>query len=425
MERVAPSELLRQELEKLLSPGPRLSEGDPAGTLIRLAARVVLQDALEAEQADFIGRDRYERQGSGDRRGHRNGYEPGHLDTAEGRLEVKVPQVRGTEEPYRSKLMGFLGVHTEVLSKLATEMYARGLSTRDIEDAFTDATGSCLLSKSAVSEVTETLWEEYEAFQKRDLSGYPLEYLFVDAVYESLRQQAGVKEAVLVAWGITSDGSKVLLHLDLGNKESHEAWLGFFRSMKSRGLPDPVSVTTDGAPGLIRAVKECFPHSLRVRCWFHKMQNILAKLPQSAFEEVRAHLRAVRDAPTHEAGQQAAKEALLKFSALYPSAMKSFEDDLEASLAHLKLPADHRVNCRTTNLVERGFLEERRRTKTLPRFFDEKSCLKLVFGTLIRAANRWRRITISELQAAQLQRLRQELGQPSPPQRNTTDSLAA
>ena len=104
------------------------------------------------------------------------------------------------------------------------------MSTRDIEDAFTDATGACLLSKSAVSEVTETLWEEYGAFQKRDLSGYSVEYLFVDAVYESLRQQAGVKEAVLVAWGITSDGSKVLLHLDLGNKESHEAWLSFFRS---------------------------------------------------------------------------------------------------------------------------------------------------------------------------------------------------
>jgi transposase-like protein len=293
-------------------------------------------------------------------------------------------------------------------------MYARGLSTRDIEDAFTDATGVCLLSRSAVSEVTETLWEEYEAFQKRDLSGYALEYLFVDAVYESLRQQAGLKEAVLVAWGVLSDGSKVLLHLDLGNKESHDAWLSFFRSMKGRGLVDPVSVTTDGAPGLIRAVGEAFPKSLRIRCWFHKLQNVLSKLPQSAFEEVKAHLRAVRDAPTHEAGQQAAKEVLLKFSGLYPSAMKSFEDDLEASLAHLKLPADHRVNCRTTNLVERGFLEERRRTKTIPRFFDEKSCLKLAFGTLLRAARRWRRITFTDLQAAQLQRLRRELGQPIP-----------
>ena len=425
MDRVAPSAILRQEIENLLSPSPRISEGDPAGELIRLAARVVLQDALESEQADFIGRDRYARRGGGERKGHRNGYEAGHLDTAEGRLEVKVPQVRGAGEPYRSKLMGFLGQHTEVLEKLATEMYARGLSTRDIEDAFTDATGACLLSRSAVSEVTETLWEEYEAFQKRDLSGCSVEYLFVDAVYESLRQQAGVKEAVLVAWGITSDGSKVLLHLDLGNKESHEAWLGFFRSMKGRGLSDPVSVTTDGAPGLIRAVGECFPHSLRVRCWFHKMQNILSKLPQSAFEEVRAHLRAVRDAPTYEAGQQAAKEALLKFSTLYPSAMKSFEDDLEASLAHLKLPADHRVNCRTTNLVERGFLEERRRTKVLPRFFDEKSCLKLVFGTLLRASRRWRRITVTELQAAQLQRLRQELGQSAPPQKKAAHSLVA
>lgn len=422
MEKVAPSAALRQEIEKLLSPQPRLSDGDPAGELLRLAARVVLQEALEAEQADFIGRDRYER---GERKGRRNGYEPGHLDTAEGRLEVKVPQVRGTEAPYRSRVMALVGPQTEALTTLATEMYARGLSTRDIEAAFTDATGDCLLSKSAVSDVTETLWEEYEAFQKRDLSGYAVEYLFVDAVYESLRQQAGVKEAVLVAWGVLSDGSKVLLHLDLGNKESHDAWQGFFRSLQGRGLPEPVSVTTDGAPGLIRAVEEGFPRSLRVRCWFHKMQNILAKLPQSAFEEVRAHLRAVRDAPTYEAGQQAAQAVLEQFRRLYPSAMKSFEDDLEASLAHLKLPADHRVNVRTTNLVERGFLEERRRTKTLPRFFDEKSCLKLVFGTLIRAAQRWRRIPMTEAQQTQLQRLRQELGQSPPPKTEPIETLAA
>jgi transposase-like protein len=421
MKRIAPSESLRQELKEALKPGPRLSESDPAGEVVRLAARVVLQEALEAEQADFIGRDRYER---GERNGSRNGYERGHLDSAEGRLEVQVPQVRAATEPFRSKLMEFLGGHTEVVSKLATEMYARGLSTRDIEEAFTDATGTCLLSKSAVSEVTETLWDEYEAFQKRDLSGYALEYLFVDAVYESLRMQAGAKEALLVAWGVLSDGSKVLLHMDLGSKESHGAWLDFFRSMRSRGLSDPVSVTSDGAPGLIRAIEEAFPKSLRIRCWFHKMKNVLDKLPQAAFEEVKARLRSVRDAPNLEEGREAARKALEKFGGLYPSAMRSFEEDLEASLSHLRLPADHRIHCRTTNLAERGFLEERRRTKTIPRFFDERSCLKLAFGTLLRAANRWRRITITDAQAAQLQRLRRELGQLDPP-RDRSVSVAA
>jgi putative transposase len=305
MERVAPSDRLKQEVAALLATGLRPAETDPAGTLVRLAARLVFQEALEQEQTDFIGRGRYER-GETPRQGYRNGYEPAALQTAEGRLEVAAPQVRGSEQPYRSRLLAFLGEHTEVLEKLAVEMYARGLSTRDVEAAFTEATGDCLLSKSAVSELTDSLWEEYEAFGRRDLSGYAVEYLFVDGIYESLRAQAGSKEAVLCAWAILRDGSKVLLHLALGNKESYEAWLGFFRSMISRGLVTPVSVTSDGAPGLIRAIGAGFPQSVRIRCWFHKIANVLAKLPESAKDAVIAPRRAIRDAPTLSVGEQLA-----------------------------------------------------------------------------------------------------------------------
>src|SRR5579859_803130 len=108
MKRVAPSELLQQELQQLLSAGIRPAEADPLGKLVRLAARLVLQEALEQEQADFIGRSRYER-GEQPRHGYRNGYEPATLKTAEGQLEVAAPQVRGSQEPYRSRLLSFLG----------------------------------------------------------------------------------------------------------------------------------------------------------------------------------------------------------------------------------------------------------------------------------------------------------------------------
>src|ERR687888_2618503 len=108
MERVAPSDRLKQEVAELLSSGLRPAEADPAGKLVRLAARLVLQEALEQEQTDFIGRGRYER-GQTPRQGYRNGYEPAALQTAEGRLEVAVPQVRGNEQPYRSRLLAFLG----------------------------------------------------------------------------------------------------------------------------------------------------------------------------------------------------------------------------------------------------------------------------------------------------------------------------
>jgi putative transposase len=414
MERVAPSELIKQELQQLLSAGVRPAAADPAGQLVRLAARLVLQEALEQEQADFIGRERYAR-GEAPRRGYRNGYEPGAVKSAEGRLEVAVPQVRGSESPYRSRLLAFLGEQTDVLERLAIEMYARGLSTRDVEEAFTDATGQSLLSKSAVSVLTDRLWEEYEAFAQRDLASYAVEYLFVDAIYESLRERIGVKEAVCCCWGILGDGTKVLLHLDLGNKESHQAWVNFFRSMLRRGLAPPVAITSDGAPGLLRAIAEVFPHSLRLRCWFHKVQNVLGKLPDSVHEEALAHLRAIRDAPTLAVGEQLAAAFLEQFGKKYPRAVACFSDDLEASLAHLRLPVEHRRFCRTTNLVERSFVEERRRTKVIPRFWEEKSCLKLVFATLIRAAQRWQRVRMTELHLAQLDRLRQELGQTPPP----------
>jgi putative transposase len=414
MERVAPSDLLKQELQQLLGSGLRPAESDPVGKLVRLAARLVLQEALEQEQADFIGRGRYER-GEAPRHGYRNGYEAGSLKTAEGRLEVAVPQVRGTEEPYRSRLLAFLGEQTDVLEKLAVEMYARGLSTRDVEAAFTDATGQSLLSKSAVSVLTDRLWEEYEAFAQRDLSGYAVEYLFVDGIYESLREQGAGKEAVFCCWAILRDGSKVLLHLDLGNKESHQAWVNFFRSLLRRGLSTPVAITSDGAPGLIRAIGEVFPHSLRLRCWFHKLQNVLGKLPESVQEEALAHLRAIRDAPTLAVGEHLAAAFMEQFGKKYPSAIASFSEDVAASLAHLRLPVEHRRFCRTTNLVERSFVEERRRTKVIPRFWEEKSCLKLVFATLIRAAKRWTRVRVTELHLAQMDRLRQELGQTPPP----------
>ncbi|MDR7522005.1 MAG: transposase [Armatimonadota bacterium] len=164
----------------------------------------------------------------------------------------QLPQVRQTPEPFQSKLLTFLRGHTDVLQRLVAEMDARGLSTRDIEDALRDGTGRCLVSASAVSELTDRLWEDYEAFTKRDLSGFAVEYRFLDAIYESLRLQGGPAEALRCAGAILADGRKVLLHLPLGNQESYGAWLAMLRNLVRRGLRTPVRVTSDGAPGLVR-----------------------------------------------------------------------------------------------------------------------------------------------------------------------------
>jgi len=410
VKRIPPSEQIRQEISSLLTEG---SKGDRniLAEVVTKAVQRVLQEALEQEQTDYLGRDHYQRRCEEEpHRGYRNGYEPKRVETAEGEIQVKVPQIRENLEPYQSRILPQAKGLTPSLERLVQEMYARGLSTRDIEDLFQDAQGQPLLSRTAVSEMTEALWEEYESFCQRELSGFEVVYLFLDAVYESMRLSRGPKEGLLAAWGITRDGHRVLLHLMLGNKESYEDWRDMLRDMVKRGLKPPVTITSDGAPGLIAAIEQVWPKSLRQRCLVHKMRNIVAKLPSEAVPEVKSHIDAVYRAPTYEAGQKLATEVMKKYRDLYPSAMKAFSEDLEASLVHLRCPVVHRKAIRTTNLLERTFEEEKRRTKVIPRFFDEKSCLKLVFATLIRVSQRWQRIRMSAFELAQIDRLRRELG---------------
>jgi putative transposase len=196
MRKVAPSVLVREELDRLLERGA--APGDNiVSELVDVVTRLVVQELLEAEQTDFLGgRGRYEPRGQSPG-GMRNGYEPGSLRTAEGEIDVRIPQVRDAGQPFRSTLMGFLEGNSDVLEDLVTEMYARGLSTRDVEDAFTDATGRLLISKSAVSEITDRIWEQYQDFCGRDLSDIDVEYLFVDAIFESLRNTSTVDVAPL------------------------------------------------------------------------------------------------------------------------------------------------------------------------------------------------------------------------------------
>jgi putative transposase len=413
MRRLPPSVLIREELDDLLHGD--VDEGtNIISALVETVTRMVVQELLEAEQGDFLGgRGRYERRAAS-QRGSRNGYERGRIRTAEGAIDVRVPQVRDAGEPFRSGLMTFLDGNSDVLDRLVTEMYARGLSTRDVEDAFKDATGELLISRSAVSQISDRLWEDYQAFVARDLSDIEVHYLFCDAVFESLRRQ-GAKEALLVAWCIDAQGRKHLLHLAVGNRESEASWTEFFRHLVARGLRLPTTVTSDGAPGLVRAIEAVFPTSVRIRCWFHRLANIRSKLPDDEAAEVMAHLYAVRDAPTLDAARAAADRFCNTYRRQFPAAVACFADDRDALLAIHRVPVRHRIRVRTTNLAERGFEEERRRTKVIPRLMSEKATMKLAFATMMRAAERWCRVSINDLERHQLRLLRAELGLDPPP----------
>jgi transposase-like protein len=137
------------------------------------------------------------------------------------------------------------------------------------------------LSKTAVSQLGERLWADYQEFAGRDLSEYDIAYLFVDGIAERIRPGQR-REPVLAAWGFTSAGAKVLLHLMAGSKEDAETVSAFFQDMRSRGLGDPLLVVSDGAPGIIKAIETCFPRSERQRCLAHRMRNLAAKVPEAA-----------------------------------------------------------------------------------------------------------------------------------------------
>jgi putative transposase len=405
--KIAPSERKAQELRALMQGQLDAQSGEELlSTLVRLSTERVLQEALEDEQARALGRERYERRegqlGSG------NGYENGTLKTAEGVLRVQVPQIRGRGEPYRSELWSQVARTSEVLKRLIVEMYAGGLSQRDIEYGLEKALGQFVLSKSTVSELTDTLTQEYEAFRTRDLSGYEVAYLFMDAVYEPLRRW-GSKTGVFCVWAICVDGRKVLLTLSTATSESYESCLEVLRDLVKRGLQTPVTSTTDGAPGLIKAIDVIWPKALRIRCWFHKMQNLQQKVPPQAWPEFKALVADLRDAPTVSEAERRRQLIVNRYQRDFPEACRCLLDDGEASLNHLYIPQRPQQYVRTSNLAERAFEEERRRTKVIPHLWDEGSVTKLVFAVLIRVSERWGKKCFSEFEQQQIRSLRRRL----------------
>ena len=168
---------------------------------------------------------------------------------------------------------------------------------RDIEEAFRNKSGRLLLSRTAESEIGERLWANYQEFAIRDLSEYEIAYLFVDGIAERIRPRQK-REPVLVAWGFTMTGTKVLLHLMAGSKEDAETVNAFFRGMRRRCLGDPLLVVSDGAAGIVKPVDTCFPRSARQRCLPHRLRNLAAKVPEDFWPEFKAPTTAAYQAPS-------------------------------------------------------------------------------------------------------------------------------
>ena len=218
---------------------------------------------------------------------------------------MEIPQVRAAAEPFVSKLFprGTKLLRTEPLRAMVIGAFVRGLSMRDVESLCEQA-GLGKLSKSTAARICSELRERFEAFGRRDLYDIHVAALFLDAVFLSVRRD-GPKEGVLVAWGFTEAGERVLLSVMLGMRESHEDWLALGRDLIARGLGAPMLIVADGAPGLIKAIEQCWPASDRQHCAVHRVRNLLAKLPDRERERVRqAYWQALDEATSERDGKQ-------------------------------------------------------------------------------------------------------------------------
>jgi transposase-like protein len=405
---------MKEEVQQLLRG--EVAEGAPAEApmrgFVRSLARYILQVSIEEEATTFLGREHY-RRGGRLRVGWRNGYESKGVQTESGLLELAVPQLRATEERFQPQLVERLGHRSVDLEGLVRGMYVRGLSTQDVEDLYGESFGKSRLSKSTVSRITQQLNGDFETWRKRELSELNVLYLFLDGQYHAARQGTDEKEGVLSAYAILEDGRPVLLHLDLGPRESYDAWLSFLQDMVARGLRDPLLVIFDGAAGLHKAVKRMWPRAYRQRCQVHKMRNILAKLPRVMQGQMKRLVQQVFLASSHAQALKRGRALIAQFRDRYPAAMDCLERDLEECVTYLRFPAVHHVRIRTTNRLERLNGEGRRRTKVIPRFPTERSCLALLFASLVTASKHWRGVKITPAAIKQLQLLRAEAATPS------------
>jgi putative transposase len=241
-------------------------------------------------------------------------------------------------------------------------------------------------------------------------------YLFLDAIYLKLRPEDRPAEGVLVCWGVTLEGRKVLLGLALGSRESYESWLSFGRDLIDRGLRAPALVIADGAPGIWKAVGELWPSALEQRCTIHALRNVTSKLPERHHAEVKARWWKLFDEARSAGEARQQLQALIgDYRAAYPSAMAVIERDLDALVTHLRFPSEHRKPIRTTNLLERTFVEVRRRTKVIGRFPGETSALSLIWAVLELSSRGWRGVKMNPKTVAEIEHLRRELHHPQTP----------
>jgi len=354
-----------------------LRQGSSLAELTRIGAKMMLQVAVEEEISLFLGRDYYERRPAS--RGSRSGYKPRTIKIGCRDIKLNMPKARGAGRPFHSQMIPPRITRLDEVQDIIPLLYMNGLSSRKVKKSVAKLLGKKGLSHQNVIRITSKIVEEFRDWKKRDLSELRVVYLILDGIRLAVRAGTRDKEAVLVAWGFMEDGSRQLLSVSLGNKESYSAWKGFLEDMIKRGLKEPILTVIDGCPGLGKAVEELLPNSDIQRCTKHRTENILDKVSKQDREKVKDSLRKIFYAPTYEHAKEALEMFKRDWGKKYPSALDCLIEDIELCLTYYRYPYRHWRRIRTTNAVERSFREVRRRTDGIGRFKDEERALTMVY----------------------------------------------
>jgi putative transposase len=353
-----PSAELERKIDELLAGG--VAAGDAEGPLSELAslgAKLIIQRAVEEEFDTWLGRARYERRPEAPP-GKRNGWRPRRVQSAEGaRSGVEVPQLREAAEAFTSKLFPRGSrrlLATEPLRAMVVGAFVRGLSMRDVESLCEEA-GLGQVSKSSAARICRELRDRFRAVHGprplRGPAGSAVPRCDLPAG-PSLRGQGGRA----VRLGVAETGERVLLCVCLGMRESEQDWLALGRDLAARGLPAPLLVVADGAPGLIAAIEQLWPGADRQRCTVHRLRNLLAKLPKRERERVRlAYWRALDEATDEADGRRRLGGLIDELDrAGFASAAACLAEDLGALVVHLRYPLRHRRRWRSTDESVKG-----------------------------------------------------------------------
>jgi transposase-like protein len=314
--------------------GKLLEEQD--GDVLREGIRVLSQALMETEVAGLIGAERHER--TGERTAYRNGSRLRTWDTRMGTIELAIPKVR--PETYFPSLLQPRRRAEHALLAVVQEAYVHGVSTRKVDD-LVKALGLDGMSKSEVSRICGELDPVVTAFRTRPLTGEH-RYLWLDATYHKVRVDGRViSQATVVAIGITSDGTRQVLGVDVGASEERAFWTAFLRSLVKRGLTGVRLVISDAHEGLKQAITTVLAGSTWQRCRVHFMRNLLATVPQGAREAIAAIVRTIFAQPDHASALQQLRKVAEGLRPRFPRAAALLEDAAEDILAYRHLPVEH------------------------------------------------------------------------------------